>query len=327
MRTRLRGPVAITLLAAAFAGCGGSGDRSDQGEFNPDPVKVKPASSDGHIREVVMRSYTSTDPTDCDRIYTTAFIQAAWQDVDGCRKHQRDLAKLPPRTIRVIEIHREGPIADARVRVDNFDSTVKLVLTSGQWQIDDTVGQQGSARTNLAQSRQEAAEREAAKDKTVDLGQSVRFAPIAGIGPKMNFSVTVVSVVAAGFARNGVRSGDAAIVDDFGTVTNKGVRYRVINIEVRVRNHGPRPFRGTLEGFVIGTGGRTWPAAQHLGRQPDWTDGERHGIKPGHSVTRWLTVAMPAKGLPRTIELRPAVLSGPDTVSAVQPDRARWHAR
>jgi hypothetical protein len=327
MRTRLRGPVATALLAAAFAGCGGSGDKPDQGAYHQDPVKVTPASSDGHIREVVMRSYTSTDPADCERIYTTAFIQAAWQDVEGCHKHQRELAKLPPRTIRVIAIHREGPIADARIRVDNFDSTVKLVLTSGQWQIDDTVGKQGSARTNLAQSRLEAAQREAARDKTVALGRSVRFDPIAGIGPKLAFSATVVKVVPAGFARNGVSSGDAAIVDDFGTVANKGVRYRVVNIQVRVRNHGPRPFRGTLAGFVIGSGGRTWPAAQHLGREPDWTDGERHGIKPGHSATRWLTVAMPEKGLPRTIELRPAVLSGPNTVTAVQPDRARWRAR
>jgi hypothetical protein len=323
------GAAAIVLLAAALAGCGRSGSGDDRGANAPprqDPVQQRPATSEGPIRDVVLRSYQTTDPADCERIFTTAFIHAAWQDADGCRKHLEQVAKLPPRTVRVIQIHRVGPVADARIRVDNIDSTVKLVLTGGQWQIDDTVGQGGSARTNLEQSREEAAKREG-PETPVALGKSIRFAPIAGIGPHVNFSVTVLKVVPAGFARNGVSSGDAAIVDDFGTVTNKGVRYRVVNIQVRVRNHGPAPFRGTFSGTVIGTGGRTWPAAQHVGRQPDWTDGERRGIKPGHSAARWLTVAMPAAGLPSVIELTPEVLSGPNTVAAVQPAKARWRAR
>jgi hypothetical protein len=272
-----------------------------------------------------MRSYMSTDPADCERIFTTAFIHAAWQDADGCRTHLRELAKVPPRTVRVIDINRQGPVADAHVRVENIDTTVKLVLTSGQWQVDDTVSQGGSARTNLAQARRQQLEQE--KTRTVPLGQAVRFAPIAGIGPDMNFSVTVLRVVPDGFARNGVSGGTAPLTDDFGTVTNHGVAYRVVNVRVRVSNHGPAPFRGTFSATVIGSGGRTWPAAVHLGRRPDWTDGERHGIKPGHSVTRWVTVAMPAAGLPKTVKLDPEVLSGPNRVTAVTPEGARWHAR
>jgi hypothetical protein len=319
---------AITLLAAVVAGCGGSGDGNSTAPLDQQqpPPQQRPATDVGPIREVVLRSYQTTDPADCERIFTTAFIHAAWQDADGCRQHLKQLAKLPPRTVRVIDVHREGPVADAKVRVDNFDSTVKLVLTGGQWQIDDTVSQGGSARTNLEQSREEAAKREGPASP-VALGSSIRFAPIAGIGPHVNFSVKVLKVVPGGFARNGVSSGDAAIVDDFGTVQNKGVRYRVVNILVRVRNHGPAPFRGTFSGSVIGTGGRTWPVAAHVGRMPDWTDGERRGITPGHSASRWLTVAMPAAGLPNTVEIEPEVLSGPNTVAAVQPAKARWHAR
>ncbi len=137
----------------------------------------------------------------------------------------------------------------------------------------------------------------------------------------------MVRVVASGHTRNGVSSATAPLVDDFGTVTNKRVRYRVVNVLVRVRNHGPAPFRGTLSAFVIGSGGRTWPAIRHTGRAPDWTDGERDGIAPGRSATRWVTVAMPARGRPRLVELRPEVLSGPSTVAAVEPEGARWRAR
>jgi hypothetical protein len=313
-----RRSAAIALLAAALAGCGGSGKDT--------PKPVPSPADDAAIREAVMRSYTSTDARDCTRVFTTAFIQAAYQGVAGCRAHMREKAKLPQRTIRIIRVHEDGPVADAKIRVDNFDTTVKLVLTGRQWQVDDTVGAQGSARTNLSQSRAQAAAREKA-DTPVALRRPVRFRPIAGIGPRMNFSVTVVRVVANGHTRNGVSSATAPLVDDFGTVTSKRVRYRVVNVLVRVRNHGPAPFRGTFSAFVIGTGGRTWPAIRHTGRAPDWTDGERDGIAPGHSATRWLTVAMPAKGRPRSVELQPEVLSGPSTVTAVEPDKARWRAR
>jgi hypothetical protein len=230
------------------------------------------------------------------------------------------------RSIRVIRIHRDGPVADARIRVDSFDTTVKLVLTGRQWQVDDTVGAQGSAKTNLAQSRAAAAAR-AKADTPVALREPVRFGPIAGAGPRTSFSVTVVRVVANGRTRNGVTNATAPLVDDFGTVTSKRVRYRVVNVLVRLRNHGPAPFRGTFSAFVIGTGGRTWPALRHAGRAPDWTDGERRGIAPGHSATRWVTVGMPARGRPRFVELQPEVLSGPSTVTAVEPERARWTVR
>jgi hypothetical protein len=313
-----RRPATIALLAAALAGCGGSGKDT--------PKPVPSPADDAAIREAVMRSYTSTDARDCTRVFTTAFIQAAYQGVAGCRAHMREKAKLPQRTIRIIRVHEDGPVADAKIRVDNFDTTVKLVLTGRQWQVDDTVGAQGSARTNLSQSRAQAAAREKA-DTPVALRRPVRFRPIAGIGPRMNFSVTDVRVVANGHTRNGVSSATAPLVDDFGTVTSKRVRYRVVNVLVRVRNHGPAPFRGTFSAFVIGTGGRTWPAIRHTGRAPDWTDGERDGIAPGHSATRWLTVAMPAKGRPRSVELQPEVLSGPSTVTAVEPDKGRWRAR
>ena len=99
-----RRSAAIALLAAALAGCGGS----------KQPNQPTPASGDAAIRAAVMRSYTSTDARDCTRVFTTAFIQAAFQGVAGCRTHMREKAKLPPRTVRIIRIHRDSPVADAR---------------------------------------------------------------------------------------------------------------------------------------------------------------------------------------------------------------------
>jgi hypothetical protein len=319
---------AVALRVGALAGCGAAND--------PDPTptpppsqdqaraaKVKRATTDGAVRDAVMRSYTSTDVADCGRVYTTAFIRDAFKGIAGCQKHVRELAKLPKRTIRIISVHRSGPVADAKVRVDNFDSTVKLVLTGTQWQVDDTVSATGSARTNLAQARSDA--RKLAKNtKAVPLGQGVAFKPLAGAGPNVTFTAAVVQVVDHGVSRNGTREATGPIYDDFGKVTNPAVRYRIVNVRVKLTVAGPKPFKGSLSGVLIGRNGHHWEVAQHMGRTPDWTDGERRGIAPGHSVTRWMTFPLPAVTPVRSIELSPNVLSGPNTVSIVEPQSARW---
>jgi hypothetical protein len=173
-----------------------------------------------------------------------------------------------------------------------------------------------------------AAANDWAKRPPLALGTSARFAPIAGVGPHAAFSVTVLRVVVDGHARNGSLGGVSPLADDFGTVVKSTkVRFRYVNVKVRLRNHGPASFRGSVEGSVIGTGGGTWPELPHAGRRPDWSDGEEHGIAPGHSVTRWLTVAVPASRRPALVELRPEALSGPSTVVSVDPEGARWRAR
>jgi hypothetical protein len=137
----------------------------------------------------------------------------------------------------------------------------------------------------------------------------------------------VLRVVDHGVTRNGTRTATGPIYDDFGKVTNPSVQYRIVNLRVRLTNAGPKPFKGNLSGALIGREGHHWDVAQHLGRTPDWTDGERHGIAPAHSVTRWMTFALPAVTKIRTIELSPSTLSGPNTVSIVEPQSARWFPR
>jgi hypothetical protein len=322
---------AIALLALSLAACGGGAaskhdaqqtqDQAEQTAHKKPPPKTGP-NMDGMITDAVVRSYTSTDVDDCGKVYTTAFIQAAYKSLAGCKAHMRQLAKLPQRTVRVISIKHDGPVADAKVRVDNFEQTVKLVLTGSQWQVDDTVGQQGSARQNLAASRQEA--QDFGKVKTVAVGDAIAFKPVAGIGPKMNFSVTVTKIVANGFARGGVRGGNAGVANDFGTVANPNVKFRVVNVEIRVFNKGPAKFKGTFSGAVIGNGGKQWPNGTLVGRTPDWSDGDEKGLGSNGTETRWLSFAMPASGTPVTVELTPEVLSGPGTVAAVEPFKARW---
>ena len=53
----------------------------------------------------------------------------------------------------VISIHRQGPVADVRLRVDDTDETAKLVLGGDQWRVDDTIGPNGSIRRDLQAPR------------------------------------------------------------------------------------------------------------------------------------------------------------------------------
>ena len=99
------------------AGCGGSAQAP-----RPKPTP-RPVDAGRQIRDVVLRSYTGTDPQDCARIFTSAFLTDAFGGVKGCEKHVQE---RPQRTVRVISIHRQGPVADAKIRVDRFDSTWKL---------------------------------------------------------------------------------------------------------------------------------------------------------------------------------------------------------
>jgi hypothetical protein len=120
--------LSLLLLAAAAAGCGG--------QANPDAA----------IRSVVRVAYSRTPPRDCERLFTAGLMRDVWGGVAGCRAHLRAIAKLTPATVRVIAIHRQGPVADARLRVDDTEETAKLVLTDGRWQVDDTLGPHGSLR-------------------------------------------------------------------------------------------------------------------------------------------------------------------------------------
>ena len=301
---------AMAVLALAVAGCGsGAAHRSGP-------------SAEAAIRAVVLRSYQTTDVRDCGRVFTPSFIQLAFNGLAACRRHIEQLAKLPPRTVSIIGVRRHGPVADARIRVDSYDETVKLVQTRGRWLVDDSVGTDGSAKQNLSQSREQAVAREQAKTP-LPLGTAASFKPISGVGPDASFTVAVTRVVSHGRARRGQRSFRGQLTNDFGAVTKRRVHYRIVNVRVVLTNFGPARFRGTFSGALI-AGGRPWPALPHVGRLPDWTDGLTRGIGPRRRVTAWLTFGLPARARIKAIEVQPELLSGANTVTAAEPDRARW---
>jgi hypothetical protein len=123
-------------LVLAAAGCGAGSQPS--------------GGADAAITAVVRVAYSRTPPADCERLFTPGLMRDVWGGVAGCRAHMRSIAGLTPATVRVVAIHRRGPVADARLRVDDTDETAKLVLTNGRWQVDDTIGPKGSLRAGGA---------------------------------------------------------------------------------------------------------------------------------------------------------------------------------
>ena len=302
---------ALAVLALAVAGCGASAAH-----------RSGAPSADAAIRAVVLRSYHPKDVGDCERVFTPSFIQLTFNGLAACQEHVREVAKLPPRTVSIIAITRHGPVADARIRVDSYDETVKLVQTRGRWLVDDNVGADGSAKQNVSQSRAQALAREQAETPR-PLGTAASFRPISGAGPNASFTVAVTRVVSHGRTRQGQRSFRGPLTNDFGAVTKRHARYRIVNVQVVLTNSGPARFRGTFAGSLIARG-RPWPALPHVGRRPDGTDGLTHGIAPGHRVSAWLTFGLPARAHITAIEVQPEALAGANTVAAVEPDRARW---
>jgi hypothetical protein len=125
----------LLLLAAVAAACGGHSDQ------------------DAKIRSVIGIAYSRTPPGDCERLFTPGLVRGVWGGLPGCRAHMRAIAQNNPATVRVISIHRQGPVADVRLRVNDTDETSKLVLTGDQWQVDDTIGPHGSIRADLQAAR------------------------------------------------------------------------------------------------------------------------------------------------------------------------------
>jgi hypothetical protein len=282
----------------------------------------KPAAGpDRLIRAVVQLSYNTTDTRDCGRLFTTGFLRDIYGGRAGCEKNVRTRRKR--RAVRVTAIRRQGPVADARIRMNGIAATVKVVLAGRQWRVNDVIGSDGSVRDNLVQGRQARKPIHAAPPQP--LGTVESFHPLPQTGPKASFTVQVLEVVPDGHLRNGVRTAYGPVTNEFGAVTTR-VKFRVVNVKVRLTGSGPRPFKGTFSAFLSGTNGRRWPEVQHTGRLPDWSDGESRGIAPGHSVTRWLSFGIPFASLPKVVELQPELLSQPDTVTIVEPATGRWLA-
>jgi hypothetical protein len=269
---------------------------------------------DAQIRDVVLRSYTSSDARDCGRLFTTAFLRDIYRGRAGCEHNMRTRR---PRNIRVLAISRQGRVADARIRMKGVDATVKVVLAGRQWRVDDVIGHDGSVRQNIVQGPQDL--KTTRVEAPRPLGAVVAFRSPPHIEPEASFTVQVLDVIADGRTRTGMRSGYGPVYTESGGVATQ-VKLRVVNVQVRLTASGPKPFTGTLSASLEGTNGGSSPELSHTGRLPDWSDGEDKGIEPGHSATRWLTFEIPFAALPTVVELQPV------TPAIVEPGTGRWLA-
>jgi hypothetical protein len=304
-------PVLLCALPAALlAGCGGGSSDSDQ------------------ITTLLRAYYETPRAAQCDSSTTAGFRSTVYGGSgDGalaaCREHQEDRAEMAKvqRTAFVGDIRVDGDQAAAEVRAGGVTLTEALVKRDGRWRLDD----ESSPFTHRGEGPGVEPEPEAGA--ALAFGQSTRFDSIPGIPPATSVAITEEEPIEHGVDRRGEKSGRFLFGDDFGNPGKPQV-VRYVNVPIKLTNLGKSPFRGDVEGFAFDASGHQFvPLNPHditqggglFGRRPDWTSGEEEGIAPGASTTRYLTFAVPVGDEIVKWVLKPSVLSGPGTVSALEP--------
>ncbi|HEX5990767.1 MAG TPA: hypothetical protein VFY75_11225 [Solirubrobacterales bacterium] len=123
---RLLLPFALLALALGLAACGG-------GESDEDKVV-----------EVIETSVTSTDPADCEKLATQAFLEQTQfskgtQAVKDCEEDADDKNHPDAAEVSNVKVDGSQATADTTVRGGVFDGqtlTVALVEEDGDWKLD-----------------------------------------------------------------------------------------------------------------------------------------------------------------------------------------------
>jgi hypothetical protein len=145
-------PLALAALALGLAACGGS-DESDEDK----------------IIDVIETSVTSTDPADCEKFATQAFLEQTElsegkEALESCEESAKD-TEDDPDSVDVTEVEVDGSsaTADAAFVGGSFDGqalTVALVEDDGDWKLDEITGFSKLDKEQLATSFEEAFEGE-----------------------------------------------------------------------------------------------------------------------------------------------------------------------
>lgn len=145
-------PLALLALALGLAACGGS-DESDEDK----------------IVDVIETSVTSTDPADCEKFATQAFLEQTElsegkEALESCEESAKD-TEDDPDSVDVTEVEVDGSsaTADAAFVGGSFDGqalTVALVEEDGDWKLDEITGFSKLDKDQLATSFEEAFEGE-----------------------------------------------------------------------------------------------------------------------------------------------------------------------
>jgi hypothetical protein len=140
-------PLALFVLAFGLVACGG-------GESDEDKVV-----------EVIETSVTSSDPADCKKLATQAFLEQTEFEqgaaaVESCEESTKDTSDDPD-SVEVSEVEIDGSSATADVAFNggSFDSqtlSVALVEEDGDWKMDELTGFAEFDQERLANSFEEA---------------------------------------------------------------------------------------------------------------------------------------------------------------------------
>lgn len=145
-------PLALAALALGLAACGGS-DESDEDK----------------IVDVIETSVTSTDPADCEKFATQAFLEQTElsegkEALESCEESAKDTEDDPDSVdVTEVEIDGSSATADAAFTGGSFDGqalTVALVEEDGDWKLDEITGFSKLDKDQLATSFEEAFEGE-----------------------------------------------------------------------------------------------------------------------------------------------------------------------
>jgi hypothetical protein len=308
---RLLPLAALALPVVLLARCGGGSSDSDQitsllRDFYEHPRAAQCASST------------------TDGFRTTVYGGSGEGALVACREHQEGRAQMAAteRTAFVDEVRVDGEQAAAEVRAGGITLTDSLVKRHGEWRLDD----EASPFTHRNEVPSPV-NPEGQAPGALAFGQSASFHGIPGVPPATSITVTAEAPIEHGVDRADERAGEFEFGNDFG-VPGRPQRVRFVNVPVKLTNVGRTPFRGDVEGFAFDAEGHQFvplnprdigQSGGVLGRLPDWTSGEEKGIAAGASTTRYLTFAIPAQDQIVKWVLKPSLLSGPGTVSSLEP--------
>jgi hypothetical protein len=125
--------VAATATALTLAACGGDDDDGGGGE------------EEDAIIEVIETSVTSTDPADCTRLETQAFLEQTQfsvgdEAVQDCEEDKADTENDPDSVeVENVEVDGSSATAEATFSGSAFDgatASVDLVKEGDQWKLD-----------------------------------------------------------------------------------------------------------------------------------------------------------------------------------------------
>jgi hypothetical protein len=123
----------LLIFALVLAACGGGGGESDEAQ----------------IEAAIVASATGTDPADCTRISTQAFVEQSSNEsgkgaVKACEKETKNPSGTADSvTVSKVNVNGSKATANAAVTGSGFDGqtvSIALVEEGGQWKLDQITG-------------------------------------------------------------------------------------------------------------------------------------------------------------------------------------------